>query len=194
MTIKKEKNKGDKVINELYSISDYKEVNDLQNEDDELILFEYIKKVSKVFNKDIVYSICNIDSSIEQSDLEAELYIQGLKHIRKYGILDYTSYTLRDDLLNILSKFNAKKRKRFTATLNEDYHEDENLSVSYDFDSPIIMNNLLNTVNKDDKDLLLKYYIEGYTYEELKELANSKTRDGVKKKITKILGKINNNI
>lgn len=181
-------------IQKLYSLSRYKEEFFLQDLDDEIILFNYINDITKRFNSPMLHYISTLDESIEQGDIESELYLQGLKHIRKNGINDYTSFTLRDDLINIMNKLKAKKRKGFTSTLKEEYYNTETLSETYDFDSIIFLENLLSSISEEEKKILIKYYIEGYTYEQITEHSNIKTKRGIKKKIDTIINKVRNNI
>lgn len=124
-----------------------------------------------------------IDTSYDYNDITTDCYIHlsSKKDICEINITDIKNF-----LSNFYKYINRDKRK-----CNKVGEENlNNIYYTENTDSKIELKKAIQTLSKEDIKIITLYYFEGYTYEQITELCNIKTKMGVKYRIETILKKL----
>ena len=124
-----------------------------------------------------------IDTSYDYNDITTDCYIHlsSKKDICEINITDIKNFL--SNFYKYINRYKRKCNKVGEENLNNIYYTE-------DTDSKIELKKAIQTLSKEDIKIITLYYFEGYTYEQITELCNIKTKMGVKYRIETILKKL----
>lgn len=163
-------------------------------EEDEIdVYYEYV--VSKLNTKSaklIVSKFLYLDKSLEIYDIAIEIACNLRRYQEKNKNYIPTWQHIKRGLYNFGKKFNLKKTNK-TYILNSDNFSEYIPDKKHDLEKIEECNDLYiflkNNLNKDEYSLIIKYYIEKYTLEELSKIHNV-SKQAIGKRINKIIKKL----
>lgn len=167
-----------------FSLKDY--CDEKRKNIDENSCFEYIQHSIKLYHnpklEGYVRTIQNTDNLYEVDDIVSECYI----YCQNRDLNDFNIIHMKNYIINIYDKVNAKKRKCLRVG---EIEIDDTPCDNRNIDSDIFINNLLDTLDDEERKLIHTYFMQGYSFSEIgNKIGISKM--GVKYKIDKILKKL----
>ena len=180
----KKPNKNKEKIH-FWSLKDYCENFKKEINNESLYNYIYYSIVEKInpYIYGFLKKSTEIDTSYDYNDITTDCYIHlsSKKDIYEINITDIKNF-----LSNFYKYINRDKRK-----CNKVGEENlNNIYYTENTDLKIELKKAIQTLSKEDIKIITLYYFEGYTYEQITELCNIKTKMGVKYRIETILKKL----
>lgn len=179
--------------NYYYNLEEYVEKNNLTKNEESLFLFLQHSIRYNSFIKDYISYILYLNRSFTVDDIISESYLKSQNVFLKKQ--DYTIFDLRNVLRDLIKYSSAQKRKCTSSNISkiQDFILDEVYDNSYYYDieddiiNKLLSEDIMKNLDKDSKNLIFYYFFKGYTYSQISELLNLKSKRGIKKKLDKIL-------
>ncbi|MGL5100109.1 MAG: hypothetical protein ACRC6B_08830 [Fusobacteriaceae bacterium] len=152
-------------------------------------LYEYINySITEVINPilfNLISQITETDSMYEKHDLVTDSFLA--LHETK-DIPNISINNIKKSLKNISRLSEAKKRKMNKGDQSA-YFEAQDLSV--DYDTKLILNTMLDTLNKEERELIEYHFIHGYSREDMVTLKlYKKSKATIDRDINRIFQKL----
>lgn len=124
--------------------------------------------IDKYSDKVYSYFLKLIQDKDEAMSLTQETFYKVYKGIKNFDLnKDFFPYLIkiaRNEGINFLNKYKRFEKLSYNDALN--YEKKEN------FDIKIILDEALKRISKEDREIILLFYMEGLSYEEIAEVLN----------------------
>lgn len=169
----------------MYDLKEYCDKNNVEMNEDSLYEYIRILVLKHKTNNRIIRGLLFRDNSITTDDIIMDLYMTAIERFRRTNVYNIVVY--KSDLINLFKRADREKRKHNGQKEFFDVYIDEKDDI--EIEDRLMLESMLDTLNDEQRDLLRMYYVEGLTYQIIADRVGL-TKDGVKKKIGKILDDI----
>lgn len=147
-----------------YNIVEFQKTRPKDESMEESLYFYVIKLSMMPKHKNTLMSILPYDYSLQFDDLVTELYIRALIYKDKDKDYPYSIFSFTFDLNKLCRHYKNTKKGLYENITMKEYHEPINLDT-YSF----VFDDLISSLNEDDKKIVTMYVVNKYTLKEISE-------------------------